>query len=117
MFDTPDLITSLASFSESRIQSLPSLQDEESEPRTEQEESILFLRIRSAADFFTSNKTLMQQPLPVDVDVILDPYLGNVLPKSLVSTVVYLILLGLGSVFISSSVWKHIQLSTKHHGD
>ena len=44
---------------------------------------MLFLRVRAAADFFTTNKELMSSPPPVDVDLILDPYVSNVFPRSL----------------------------------
>ncbi|KAK3397259.1 hypothetical protein B0T20DRAFT_415696 [Sordaria brevicollis] len=47
----------------------------------------LLLRISAAADYFTSNSTLMLHPPPVDVDIILDPFLFNVLPRSLVPTI------------------------------
>ncbi|OXV06029.1 hypothetical protein Egran_06205 [Elaphomyces granulatus] len=49
-------------------------------------ESVLFLRIFAAADYFTLNTEMMENVPPVIVDVILDPYLFNVLPLSLVPT-------------------------------
>ena len=49
-------------------------------------ESVLFLRIFAAADYFTLNTEMMENVPPVIVDVILDPYLLNVLPLSLVPT-------------------------------
>lgn len=72
----------------------------------DQAESILFLRVWSAAAFFTTNKTLMQSPPPVDVDIILDPYLANVFPKSLLPTAAYIICLAVSSWYASGIIWK-----------
>jgi hypothetical protein len=49
-------------------------------------ESVLFLRIFAAADYFTLNTEMMKTVPQVTVDVILDPYLFNILPRSLVPT-------------------------------
>jgi hypothetical protein len=43
---------------------------------------------------------------PVLVDVILDPYLLNVFPISLVPTAGYLIILAIGSWFLSGLIWQ-----------
>jgi len=47
---------------------------------------VLILRISAAADYFSLDQTLMENVPPVLADVILDPFLGNVFPKSLVPT-------------------------------
>ncbi|KAL4915769.1 hypothetical protein BDW62DRAFT_120151 [Aspergillus aurantiobrunneus] len=49
-------------------------------------DSILFLRISAAADYFSLDQALMENVPPVMADIILDPFLGNVFPKSLVPT-------------------------------
>ncbi|KAL4802748.1 hypothetical protein BDV18DRAFT_60655 [Aspergillus unguis] len=49
-------------------------------------DSVLLLRISAAADYFSLDQTLMENVPPVLADVILDPFLGNVFPKSLVPT-------------------------------
>jgi len=49
-------------------------------------ESVLFLRIFAAADYFTLNTEMMKTVPQVTVDMILDPYLLNILPRSLVPT-------------------------------
>ena len=66
----------------------------------------LFLRVIAAADFFTTNRTLMQHPQPVDVDIILDPYLANIFPQSLLPTAGYILILALISWPISRLVWN-----------
>lgn len=48
--------------------------------------SFLFLRVYAAADYFTVDRSLMENVPPVLVDIILDPFLLNVFPKSLVPT-------------------------------
>ncbi|KAF2734044.1 hypothetical protein EJ04DRAFT_399168, partial [Polyplosphaeria fusca] len=92
VFDAPDLIASLAAYSEQRQQSV----QEEGELLSEQQPPIspstLFLRIQAAASFYSSNKTLMEHPPLVDADIttVLDPYLWNILPRSLAPTVAYI---------------------------
>ncbi|CAG8935868.1 unnamed protein product [Penicillium salamii] len=49
-------------------------------------DSVLFLRVHAAADYFSTNQTLMQNVPAVAVDLILDPFLFNVFPRSLVPT-------------------------------
>ncbi|KAL4952220.1 hypothetical protein BDW69DRAFT_24697 [Aspergillus filifer] len=49
-------------------------------------DSVLLLRISAAADYFSLDKELMQNVPPVLADVILDPFLMNVFPRSLVPT-------------------------------
>ena len=68
-------------------------------------ESILALRIQAKASFVTNNKTLMQHPPPVDVDIILDPYHGNVFPASLVPTAVYIGALAVIAWYLSGYIW------------
>lgn len=53
------------------------------EPTTD---SVLFLRVRAAADYYSNDKALMENVPPVAVDLILDPFLWNVFPRSLVPT-------------------------------
>jgi hypothetical protein len=76
---------------------------------TETTSSILFLQVLAAADYHTSNKTLMENVPPVLVDIILDPFVFNILPKSLLPTVGYLIVLAVGSWPLAQymSHWLH----------
>jgi len=73
------------------------------------DEPALVLRIRAAADFFSLNQTLMNNPPPVGIDIILDPYILNVLPESLLPTVVYITVLSIVGWFLSGviSKWLH----------
>ena len=70
--------------------------------------SILFLRILTAADYYTMNQTLMDQVRPVFVDIILDPYVFNVFPRSLIPTASYIVILAVGSWFLSKHVSKWV---------
>ncbi|KAI0203054.1 hypothetical protein F4808DRAFT_50901 [Astrocystis sublimbata] len=63
-------------------------------------DSILFLRITALADFYTTNQTLMTNAPPVFVDIILDPFIGNALPRSLLPTVSYLVVVIVISGFV-----------------
>lgn len=75
-------------------------------------ENALLLRIQAAADFFTTDKSRMQNPPPVDVDIILDPYLANIFPTSLLATAGYIICLAVGSWFLSGTIWRRFQALT-----
>lgn len=123
VFDTPELITSLATYSESRQASL--LPDPGLDRRrvASDPDSLLLLRVFAAADYFTTNKTLMQNVPPVNVDLsepdffsrnsgelitltVLDPFLLNVLPRSLLPTGVYLIVLAVFAWYLSGHIWQ-----------
>lgn len=52
----------------------------------------------------------MENVPPVYVDVILDPYISNVIPQSLVPTIAYIIVLAGGSWYLSRFInrWLNI---------
>ncbi|QSZ34151.1 hypothetical protein DSL72_005739 [Monilinia vaccinii-corymbosi] len=117
VFETPDLITSLAQYSEARQPIFNDVQDQA--PKIAQADfrhkhkqddvsSTLFLQIYAAADYYTMNQTLMENVPPVFVDIILDPYIFNILPRSLVPTIAYIILLAVGSWQISRYVMEWV---------
>ena len=66
VFNTPQLITSLATYSES-LQT--SLSEAHLHRGVSNLHSVLFLQVFAAADYFTINKTLMQNVPPVNVDI------------------------------------------------
>ncbi|KAL1848053.1 hypothetical protein Plec18167_008748 [Paecilomyces lecythidis] len=100
--DDPALLSAITAFSASRLASVeaikPSSQDDTlasfdaahhtppSASSPAPRDSVLFLRVYAAADYFTLDQDLMRSPRPVPVDLILDPYLLNVFPRSLVPT-------------------------------
>ncbi|KAH0499111.1 hypothetical protein TgHK011_006327 [Trichoderma gracile] len=59
------------------------------------------MRVLAAADYFSHHQSLMKDPPPVLVDLILDPYIYNLLPQSLVPTVCYLVVVGIASWFVA----------------
>jgi hypothetical protein len=84
-------------------------------PARDREASVLLLQILAAADYFTTNKTLMDEVPPVFVDIILDPYILNVLPRSLVPTVGYIVVVAIVSWFIALNISGGLQgLATPH---
>lgn len=105
VFDAPELIQNLAEYAEKPERKRP---EPTSSPHTSKE-SVLFLRVRAAAEFYTTNKDLMLSPPPVDVDLILDPYVFNIFPKSLGPTALYIVVLAVCAWFVSGYVWKFIQ--------
>jgi len=64
------------------------------------------LQVFAAADYYTMNNTLMEHVPPVFVDIILDPYLFNVVPRSLLPTAAYIIILAIGSWSLSKYIRK-----------
>jgi hypothetical protein len=105
VFATPELITSLSEFSYARLAAAnPSSGESIRDTAGEHQTSLLLLRILAAADYFSPNKTLMQNVPPVYVDITLDPYVLNVLPRSLIPTVGVLLLVAVVAWFLASRV-------------
>ena len=70
--------------------------------------SILFLRIYAAADYFTHDKELMKNVPPVSVEIILDPFLWNVFPVSLLPTAGYIVVVAIAGWFLSGYVSRRL---------
>lgn len=64
-------------------------------------DSVLFLRVRAAADYYSADKTLMQDVPPVKVELIIDPFLWNVFPRSLVPTAGWIAVVGLVALVVA----------------
>ena len=97
-----ELIKSLTDYSDSRQSSDEALQ-------LDPHSSTLLLQVFAAADYYTMNKTLMQNVPPVYVDIILDPYILNIFPQSLVPTAGYLVIIAVGSLFLSKYISSWLQ--------
>lgn len=76
---------------------------------SEREASILFLRILAAADYFTTETSLMRNVPPVDVDIILDPFVLNVFPRSLVGTAGWIVVVAVAAYFLAKRIASWIQ--------
>ncbi|KAE9985411.1 hypothetical protein EG327_004704 [Venturia inaequalis] len=121
-FETPNLIQSLAQYAEERdpASCQPRLPID---PSTNSEQtSVLFLRVSSAADFYAKNQDLMRNPPLVGVDIILDPYLFNILPRSLLPTIAFIVLVASSSWVLSGAIWSRLsnltgKNSLKRHAD
>lgn len=103
VFDTPGLISSLASYSEQR-QALPTKPPLPFPSLS----STLFLRIQAAAAFYSTNHTLMELPPAVDADIILDPFILNVLPRSLAPLAAYISVVAIGAWFLSGFIYRRL---------
>lgn len=75
----------------------------------ERKASLLLLQIKASADYFTDDEALMKDPPAVLVDLILDPYLFDIVPRSLVPTAGYIVVLAVVSWFIARSVASRLQ--------
>lgn len=123
-FGNPALLSSLTVFSNDRRDRaeesfIQKLQDRKYKPVLSAESanpSLLFLRISAAADYFSLNRTLMEHVPPVFVDVILDQYVFNIFPTSLIPTAGYILVLAIGSWFLSSFLWRALNKVVKLPG-
>jgi hypothetical protein len=75
VFDTPERITSLAQYSEQeQVSSDPKeIRHDPAEPQ-----SVLFLRVQAAASYYSTNRTLMEHPELVDVDISRSAHVSTV---------------------------------------
>lgn len=103
VLDTPTLVASLADYSQQRQVSAAD------EPRFSYQDatddSVLFLRVQAAASYYSPNRTLMEHPLSVDVDIILDPFILNLLPRSLGPSAIYLTIVAVGAWLLSDYIY------------
>lgn len=112
VFGSPELISSLAAYSETRQH--PAESGRHIAPPSRPDDrppvvSILFLRVSAAADYFTTDASLMSNVPPVAVDVILDPYLLNLFPRSLISTAAYVVVVAVVASYVSAIAWRWLR--------
>lgn len=107
VWETPELIQSLSEYAYSRIallgdsQEEPQVEERSPDDDVERHASVLLVRIIAAADYFTDNAALMRDPPPVLVDLILDPFVYNVIPRSLIPTVGYILAISIITWFVA----------------
>ncbi|PLB45211.1 hypothetical protein P170DRAFT_440357 [Aspergillus steynii IBT 23096] len=93
--EDPILFSSIGVYSSARMAEYP---PQDMVPRSGSvsptSDSVLFLRIRAAADYYSLDSSLMESVPPVRADIILDPFLLNVFPQSLVPTACYMAVVG-----------------------
>ncbi|KAI1186729.1 hypothetical protein F5B17DRAFT_352339 [Nemania serpens] len=119
VFGTPELASELSSYASTPQADMNNIVTISTRPsEAGMEDSILLLRITAAADFYTTNQTLMRNVPPTFVDIILDPFILNILPRSLLYPVTYIIAVTVVSClvgrWISSWVCLIAAEPTKH---
>lgn len=135
MLNTPDLKASLVHYSQQN-----QLDDHKDTGAADfnAHESALLLRLHAAASYYSTNRTLMLHPHPVDVDistlsfnaytlsgltcVVLDPFLLNVFPQSLVPVAIYITLVAVFAYLLSGYIYRWLlsiaaELPSKPHTD
>lgn len=70
---------------------------------------MLLLRVLAAADYFTTDASLMSSVPPVAVDIILDPFRFNALPRSIAGTACYIVGVAMAAYFLAGRVVAWIQ--------
>ncbi|RMZ90841.1 hypothetical protein DV736_g1920, partial [Chaetothyriales sp. CBS 134916] len=116
IFASPDLLSALTTYSNARHQSTTAEELDQIRSRRSQRHfnantaltTFLFLQIFAKADYYTLNNTMMDIVPPVQVDLILDPYLLNVLPTTLLSTVGFILAIAVVGWFISGWIIKSL---------
>ncbi|KAK4101067.1 hypothetical protein N658DRAFT_472052 [Parathielavia hyrcaniae] len=109
-----ELMASLHAYSASRRRQSSSPNDTAHSPlqgsssnssnKAESEASILLLRILAAADYFTTDTSLMRVVPPVHADIILDPFLMNVLPRSIAGTACYIVVVAAVAIHLARRI-------------
>jgi len=69
VFATPELVSSLAQYSEQRQAHVNADGQDFKGVASEAPESVLFLRLQAAASYYSTNRTLMDDPPAVDADI------------------------------------------------
>jgi len=59
----------------------------------------------------------MQNPPPVGVDIILDPFLLNVFPQSILPTGALIVVIAIGGWVLSGMVWNWLQVLSRAGDD
>lgn len=122
MLDTPNLRASLEHYSELHQESQLGNRKDSELADFNAHESVLLLRLQAAASYYSTNRTLMLHPPPVDVDistfalyvcvsfcltlVVLDPFVLNVFPQSLGPVAIYITLVALGGYLLSGYIYR-----------
>jgi hypothetical protein len=113
VFATPHLIQSLATYSEWQLFEAPlhPLQKVAARDGVRTgEQSVLLVQINATADYYTTDQALMQNVPPVLVDMILDPYVLNIFPKSLIPTAYYLIAVAVIGWYVARYATRWLKL-------
>lgn len=118
VMQTPDLIASLSAYAtktragfnefDRRQLRIRRFKDE-----TSTETSLLLLQIYAAADYFSLDDTLMEIVPPVLVDIILDPYIMNILPQSLVPTIFYITIVAVVAWFVARWISSYLRHASR----
>jgi len=124
VFETPALLSSLSAYAYTRYaerdeQALHELHPRpsprpSSSSRQQVDTTFVFLQILAAADYFSLDDSLMEHVPAVMADVILDPYLFNIFPQSLVPTTAYLVLVAGFAWFFSGRISSFILALAGH---
>ncbi|RMD43286.1 hypothetical protein DV735_g1823, partial [Chaetothyriales sp. CBS 134920] len=124
-FASPDLLSALTTYSNARHQAATADELDQIRSRRSQRLSrantlpatFLFLQVFAKADYYALNSTMMAIVPPVQADLILDPYLLNVLPATLLSTVGFILAIAvvgwLGSGWVIKSLLRPLASGTE----
>ncbi|KAL3454713.1 hypothetical protein BJX65DRAFT_6553 [Aspergillus insuetus] len=106
------LLSSISAYSSARLSAVPQSQSQKILTRSQRgtpqdaatSDSVLFLQIVAAADYFSLEQALMENVPSVLADIILDPFLGNVFPRSLVPTACWVTIIAVLAVLVARCV-------------
>lgn len=120
-FDPIEVVESpplYASVAKSGVEGYGHPQEHSAESPRRGRPSVLVLRVQAAASYYSTNRELMEHPPEVDLDisrtdcvpaprrlltrVVLDPYILNILPRSLVPIAIYVSFAAVGAWYLSA---------------
>jgi hypothetical protein len=110
VFQSTDLLTSLAQNTPLMGSTPDIFMSTAKQDESNRQQPILLLQIFAAANYYTTNHTLMEHVPPVVVDIILDPYVFNIFPSSLVPTAGYLIIITACSWHLAKIITRWLQM-------
>ncbi|KAF2755700.1 hypothetical protein EJ05DRAFT_503156 [Pseudovirgaria hyperparasitica] len=113
LLETPSLISSLAEYSGTNKGTDRLEREYQSGEESVRATSKLFLRVSAAADFYTTNATLMHNPPDVVVDIILDPFALNLIPESLLPVGLYIVVVFIAAWFVSGVIYQWLYAIAK----
>ncbi|PUU73726.1 hypothetical protein B9Z19DRAFT_1094467 [Tuber borchii] len=103
LLDKPSLLANMTAYATHQLPPSPvnKLSCPSAAPR-----SVLYLNIRAKAGYYTHEKHRMETPDPVRVEIVLDPFILNALPESLLPIAVTIILTALSAFWLSGRVYN-----------
>ncbi|RPA99547.1 hypothetical protein L873DRAFT_1683104 [Choiromyces venosus 120613-1] len=106
LLDKPSLLAHMTAYATRQLpfSAVNELSGPSADPR-----SALYLDIQAKADYYTHKKHRMETPDSVGVEIILDPFILNLLPESLLPIIITIVLITLSAFWASGRVYSTLR--------